>query len=181
MTGYALPRVGMGWRFWMMCALLLVATGDVLEGQQTKPGIAQQSVWAQGLERQVMYQVNAYRIRKKLNPLIHSELLSRVARLHSRHMADGVYMPGHSQFESRGQIVDGAGEGLFLRSENVFLMQCRYHPPCDYAAIALKEWIASASHHQNILESQIRFSGVGVWVGKDSTVYITQLFGEPVY
>ena len=123
------------------------------------------------LERQVARLVNEHRQTRRLRRLTYDTALARIARAHSVDMAEGRVSLGHGGFERRADAVERL-KRFDAIAENVALN--------DYArartvAIALRGWLGSAHHLQNI-EGAYDVTGVGVARARDGTFYYTQIF-----
>lgn len=135
----------------------------------------------EAIEQAVERGVNEKRAAHHLSPLVHADDLSRVARLHSEEMA----REGRMAHETR----DGRGP-----ADRVFEARIPYRRLAENVATAkghrdpvrvvVSGWMDSSGHRANILDPNVAETGTGVAVGKDGTVYFTQLFlaraeGEP--
>ena len=123
------------------------------------------------LERQVARLVNEHRATRRLSRLAFDTGLATMARTHSGAMAARRVPLGHDGFEERAELV---GQVLpFLRiAENVALND---YPVARTTAVALRGWLRSAHHLENI-EGSYNVTGVGIVRAKDGTFYYTQLF-----
>ena len=123
------------------------------------------------MERTVHAQVNAYRRSRGLPPLAHDPVLARSARDHSRSMARRSKI-SHDGF--RGRFRDVQPEGFVGLAENV-AMNLGHDEP---TRVAVRGWIRSPGHHENMVAHSRPYTGVGVARGRDGAYYFTQLFGE---
>ena len=119
--------------------------------------------------------VNRQRSQSGLNFLAWDESLANIAREYSRRMASGEFF-GHvdpnagttvsERIESAGiHNWRSVGENLF-NSRNV----------SDFSPLAVKMWMNSDSHRQNVLDSRWSAAGVGIAKAADGRVYVTQLY-----
>jgi uncharacterized protein YkwD len=177
-----LPRLM--WLAWVAIALSATGCEEVLKylpplpnievpsNQPPPPSVPSQSPKIADIEVAVRQGINQVRQKNGLQPLKNNEKLAQVARNYSRQMAqknffshtgaDGSTLPDRVR---AGRISYWmVGENLFT-SENV---------PQPVPA-AIKGWMNSPGHRENILRSEFRETGVGVWRVKNK-YYITQLF-----
>lgn len=118
--------------------------------------------------------VNRERSQSGLNFLAWDESLASIAREYSRRMASGEFFghvdpTGHTvseRIESAG-IRDwrSVGENLF-NSRNI----------ADFSPLAVKMWMNSDTHRQNVLDNRWSAAGVGIAKAPDGRVYVTQLY-----
>ncbi len=123
------------------------------------------------LERQVVRLVNEHRVARRLSRLSYDTSVAAIARVHSVAMARRRVPLGHDGFEERVAAVERVRP--FLRvAENVALND---HPVARTAAVALRGWLRSPHHLENI-EGRFDVTGVGVARAPDGTYFFTQLF-----
>jgi uncharacterized protein YkwD len=122
------------------------------------------------LERTVSALVNRHRRSLGLRPLAEDSTIMQQARLHSAAMAAGKTPLGHSGFDDR---VATLRRVLATRrtAENVAFNQGHRDP----AEVAVRGWLASRGHRQNI-EGPYELTGVGVASNAKGEVYFTQIF-----
>jgi uncharacterized protein YkwD len=127
-------------------------------------------------EAEIFDMVNEQRRRNSLNALEWNEELAQVARDYSRKMARGNFFDhydpdGESVVEraknARVKNWSKIGENLFY-CENID----------EFSRIAVKGWMKSPTHKENILDHEWNYSGIGVYVGRGNRVYVTQVFIE---
>jgi uncharacterized protein YkwD len=126
------------------------------------------------VERVIVDLINAERGARGLPSLVVSPELARLARQYSRDMAERRYF-AHVDPEGKrvGARVDEAcGIAWTSVGENI----ARNRGFDDPAGVAVREWMRSEGHRENILSGKFRETGIGVWVGPDDTVYFTQIF-----
>ena len=152
------------------------------------------------LERRVHALINKARLEHDVPALAYDEHLAKIARGHSRDMVvrnffSHVNPDGHDPtargklagFTCRKQISrtsfrEGLGENLYqdnlysririLGSERTY----DWNTPDEIAANSVRGWMNSAGHRHNILEKAYSQTGIGIAIGDDDKVYITQLF-----
>lgn len=106
--------------------------------------------------------------------LIWDEKLAGIARGYSREMATKNFFD-HS--DPRGYMVQDRIELAHIRNwrkvgENLFWVQDRE----DFSAMAVRLWMDSDSHRENILDSDWTTTGIGVWRAGNGRYYVTQVF-----
>jgi len=122
------------------------------------------------LEHAVHELVNQHRGARGLAPLVLDQRISQQARLHSQAMAAGTAPFGHAGFEARARMLTRV-MGSRRTAENV----ASNHGYRDPASEALREWLASRGHRENI-EGPYDMTGVGVAFDGRGEVYFTQIF-----
>ncbi len=149
-----------------LCALLALACGA---GNAPPP--APVTTDFRDLELAVVRLVNAHRTRLHLRKLVADSALARIAREHSRDMAEQRVSFGHDGFSDRAKEAERRYDFSEI-AENVALN--------DYArartvAVAVDGWLGSRHHRENI-EGNFDRTGVGIARSGDGTYYYTQLF-----
>ncbi|MBD2256509.1 CAP domain-containing protein [Pseudanabaena sp. FACHB-2040] len=132
---------------------------------------AQSEATAQ-LEAQVAQQINAIRQEQGLSALSNNQRLAQVARNYSRRMAEeGFFAHTSPRGDTLVDRVQSAGITYLAIGENLYTSTNIPQP----ATAAVDGWMNSPGHRENILRSEYRETGIGVWqVG--NTYYFTQLF-----
>ena len=126
------------------------------------------------VERRTFDLINQERETRGLRPLVWSEDVAQVARLHSRNMAQNNFF-SHRGLD--GLMVNDRAEqvGLFdwrAIGENIAFNR-GYDQPVE---LAVEKWLESPSHRQNLLNKSWVETGVGVAVSQDGSYYFTQVF-----
>ena len=126
------------------------------------------------LERRIFGLLNEVRAENGLSPLVWDDQVAELARVHSQNMADYKFF---SHRDTDGMTVDGRAESYGLTAwrgigENIATMRGQSDP----AAIAVKTWMQSPGHRQNILGGRWNESAVGVAQAQDGAYYFTQVF-----
>ncbi len=126
------------------------------------------------LEQDAFQLINVERGLAGLPALKWSEKVAKVARLHSRNMADFNFF-SHKGVD--GLMVDDRADQLNTGKwqaigENIAFMKGYPNP----AAVAVEKWLLSASHRSNMLSPQWSESAVGVAMTEEGKVYFTQVF-----
>lgn len=164
------------------CLAVLVA-GATNAGAAASPASTIAS--ANALESQVLVELNAIRVDHGLVPLRLAPALGAAADAHSRAMGHLGFFTHESRdgsgFQKRVERFYGSkGYGNWSVGENLL-----WAAPAPSAAEALRLWMASPSHRQNILTARWREIGLsvvtvaqapGVYGGRDVTI-MTSEFG----
>lgn len=125
------------------------------------------------LEQSAIDGVNKERLEAGLPPLVLSPDLCRIARAYSRDMVERKYF---SHQDPDGHMVDVRTSSAGIMWRNVGENIARNRGFKDPAEVAVREWMKSEGHRENILDNKYRETGVGVWIAPDRTVYFTQIF-----
>lgn len=126
------------------------------------------------VERTAFELINQKRIENGLKPLVWSDELATIARLHSHNMAELNF------FSHRGldnKMVSDRADDIGLKKwraigENIAFNR-GYGDPVEKA---VELWLDSQSHRQNLMNSTWAESAVGVAVAEDGSYYFTQVF-----
>jgi len=122
------------------------------------------------MEKSVHRQINKYRSSKGLKPLKLNGEISKIARQHSKNMADKQVAFGHSGSSSRyskiAKVVKYRGV-----AENVAYNMGYKNPGKN----AVDGWIKSSGHRRNML-GKYQVTGIGVAKNSKGEYYFTQLF-----
>jgi uncharacterized protein YkwD len=127
-------------------------------------------------ERLISNLINSERRKKGLSELIWDERLANLARSYSRKMAKESFF---SHYDRDGDSViertkDSNIIGWSKIGENLFL--CEGYGTFD--TLAVRGWMNSPEHRQNILDRQFNSTGIGIAQSKGGKIYITQVFIE---
>lgn len=125
-------------------------------------------------ERTALELLNAKREERGLKPLTWSNKLLPVARLHSQNMAeydffshkgiDGKYVSDRADQSNIGDW-ESIGENIaFNRGFD------------DPVAKAVKLWLSSPSHFNNIMNPMWKETAIGIAIREDGSYYFTQVF-----
>ncbi len=150
------------------------------------------------LERKIHDLIDLERRKQGLKPLDLDPALSRIARAHSRDMADRKYFshdsPEGEDFSARyrkagyrcsvrvDSTIYMGGENIALN--NLYSSMTTVNGVVSYdwnseekiARTTVQGWMDSAGHRKNILTPHFRKEGIGVHIAPDDRVYITQNF-----
>lgn len=130
------------------------------------------------VERLVAERTNAERVDRGLDPLAYDRLLARVGEAHGEDMRDRGFV-GHENPDGEGLAARYAAFGVGCPGgENVY-----YSPngglastPGALAGHVVDAWMESEGHRAAILKGRFTRQGVGVVVGTDGGVWVTQEF-----
>lgn len=125
-------------------------------------------------EAEIFAMINQERRRKGLEELIWDEALSRLAREYSQKMARENFF---SHYDRDGEAVDGRARKMRIRNwnkigENLFFSEGYGDPN----SLAVRGWMKSPSHRENILDREFNVSGIGIAITRDGRIYVTQIF-----
>lgn len=118
--------------------------------------------------------INRERSKKGLGELVWDDRLAQMARLYSRKMAKESFF---SHFDRNGNSVveradDSEIKGWTKIGENLFF--CEGYD--SFTALAVRGWMGSPSHRENILDRRFNTTGIGIAESRDGEIYITQVF-----
>ena len=127
-----------------------------------------------GSESQILSLINNERDRRRLPSLMWNDELANLARNYSRTMArehffDHIDNDGNSVVErathSRIRGWSKIGENLFYCS-----------PDDQFTYLAVRGWMRSPTHRENILDPEWRETGIGIAYARDGKIYVTEIF-----
>ena len=195
--GYSARRYKVGVRLTVSFVLMLFWT--TLPAASTKrPG--QPEIRVADLERRIHELINKARVEHDLPALAYDEHLAKIARGHSRDMAvrnffshvnpDGRDPTARGKLAgftcrkqvSRNSFREGLGENLY--QDNLYSRiritgterTYDWNTSREIAANSVRGWMNSAGHRHNILEAAYGQTGIGIVIGDDDKVFITQVF-----
>jgi len=146
-----------------------IATFDV----RTSPPAIPDEKKLRDLEDEALEEVNDERRDAGIPLLRMSPDLSRLAREYSREMVERGFFdhqdPDGLRVDTRASR---AGITWQFIGENIARNRGFRNP----AYTAVKEWMKSAGHRENILNDRYAETGIGAWIAPDRTVYFTQIF-----
>lgn len=136
------------------------------------PSSPVQSPQTAEMEEQIRQRINEIRQKEGLTELQPNPKLAEVARRYSQQMAEQDFFSHTSPAgDTPAQRVQAAGITYIVVGENLFTSTNIPQP----VNAAVKGWMDSPGHRENILRSQYRETGIGVWRDGE-TYYVTQLF-----
>jgi len=129
------------------------------------------------IETAILGRVNRERETRGLPALDPSEPLADVARAHSLDMATRGYL-SHVDPDGRGPAdrVERAGIAYLRVAENIYFSRGE---PGDPDEATVRSWLASPGHRHVMLDESVTRAGVGVVLGADGAIHVTQLFLRP--
>jgi uncharacterized protein YkwD len=125
-------------------------------------------------ENEIYNLINDERRKKGLGELGWDNNLAQMARSYSKKMAKESFF---SHYDSDGNTVvdrvqDSNIRGWRKIGENLFFCE-GYN---DFDLLAVRGWMNSPEHRQNILDRQFTTTGIGVAQARNGQIYITQVF-----
>lgn len=126
------------------------------------------------LERKAFDIINEKRKENGLQPVVWSEDMAKVARLHSENMAKFKFF-SHAGLD--GSMVSDRADSLgFSRwkaiGENIAYNR-GYENPVEFAC---QRWMQSQSHRENILNPRWKEAGLGMAITAEGVYYFTEVF-----
>ncbi len=150
------------------------------------------------LEARIHALINKERQKHGLSRLVWHDRLSRIAREHSRDMAERKYFShdspeGHDfsyRYRQGGYSCAVKGQGVIYTGGENILQNNLYNSVTTVNGVAyydwnseeeiaettVQGWMNSPGHRKNILTPQWEREGIGIFVAPDDKVYITQNF-----
>jgi uncharacterized protein YkwD len=126
------------------------------------------------LEQQIFQVLNQERVKYNLMPLVWSEQIADVARMHSADMARyGFLSHMGKDGSSVSKRADMLGVHIWRGIEENIAYNQRFKNPAEFAC---ERWMISEKHRANVLEPHFKETGIGVAVSQDGTYYFTQVF-----
>lgn len=126
------------------------------------------------IESQVFQAINKVRIENNLPVLFLANDLTTVARFHSQDMAIKDYFdnvsPAGDNLQKR---IERGGVRNWRRLAENIATSLGYSDPVE---AAVRGWMKSQHHRENILDEKLNQTGIGVAVDAKGRVYLTQLF-----
>ena len=125
-------------------------------------------------EDEIFALVNDVRQKNNLNALVWDNQLAEIARNYSEQMADENFF---DHFDPQGADVVVRAKKSNLRhwskiGENLFSVEHLR----NFDAFAVKNWMNSPTHRQNILDADFNTAGIGVAESASGEIFITQVF-----
>ena len=125
-------------------------------------------------EDEVFALVNNERRKNNLDSLKWDNQLAEIARDYSRQMAEENFF---DHFDPQGADVVVRAKKAKLKhwskiGENLFSVERMK----DFDAFAVKNWMESPTHRQNILDKDFNTAGIGIVESGDGEIFITQVF-----
>ena len=131
------------------------------------------------IERKIFRRVNRERRRHGLGALVFNDALIAAARKHSKWMSvrgrfdhTGTGRTDPSDRAAAAGYPGGAGENILFTEKR--------GSDESIARSAMKSWMNSEGHRENILNDEYLHLGVGVYRNRKGRIYMTQNFGRTV-
>lgn len=160
--------------FWHSCSLILIGilflSCTSLSSGSDRSSISDDSASA---EHYILESINRIRKEHQLPILNVSPALQKIARDHSRYMAQKGYLGhGHSGNDFKTRIEKARLKGWREVGENVG--RSMGYP--NNSATIISGWMQSKHHRENILSAGFNKTGIGTALAADGTLYATQVF-----
>jgi uncharacterized protein YkwD len=127
-------------------------------------------------EQRLLDLTNEVRKKENLPPLTVNPLLVEVARKHSQTMAMKHKLAHEIDGARPAERLKAAGYKFFAFGENIHESKRK---GVDAADAAVKWWLNSEKHRENILDKQFTEIGVGMATTDAGETFSTQVFGMP--
>jgi uncharacterized protein YkwD len=109
-----------------------------------------------------------------IEPLVWSDKLATVARLHSDDMAEFNYFSHHG---NDGSMVDDRADKVGISRWTAIGENIAFTRAVDDApSFAVDRWMESVAHKNNLLDKHWKETGIGVAILPDGTYYFTEVF-----
>ncbi len=129
------------------------------------------------IERQVFEGINRERRDLRLAELKWNDRVAAEARRHALNMAGRRFFSHHDPVRGDlGARLRADGIAYRISAENIYQEKGFAEP----AAQAVKSWMRSPGHRSNIVDSELRETGVGAAYSGDGTIYVDQVFITPL-
>jgi uncharacterized protein YkwD len=125
-------------------------------------------------EDEIFALVNDERRKNNLKSLAWDNQLAEIARDYSRQMAEENFF---DHFDPRGANVVVRAKRAKLKhwskiGENLFSVENLK----NFDAFAVKSWMESPTHRENILDADFNTAGIGIVESGDGEIFVTQVF-----
>ena len=132
------------------------------------------STTAYNLERKAFDLINQQRALTGLELLQWSDEAAKIARLHSKDMANHNFF-SHTGLD--GSLVNDRADSFGINKwraigENIAYNQ-GFENPVEFA---VERWMLSPKHRDNLLSSRWKESGIGIAITENGTYYFTEVF-----
>lgn len=126
------------------------------------------------LEKQAFALINEQRAKLNLEPLVWSEDVAKIARLHSENMANFSFF-SHKGID--GLMVNDRADECGVKKWQAIGENIAYNKGFENpVAFAVDRWMQSPAHRENLLNSRWKESGIGIAITGDGTYYFTEVF-----
>lgn len=125
-------------------------------------------------EVEIFNLINRERRKLGIAALQWDDRLTGLSRSYSEQMAEEGFF---SHYDSEGRSIRDRFRTLHIKKwrkvgENLF----KFSGNADFKKYAIRGWMRSQSHRENLLDYTFTHSGVGIAVAEDGTIYVTQVF-----
>lgn len=155
-----------------LCCLGLLAAAVSFVGAEDKKEAGKFELTKD--EQALLDLLNKERGKKELPPLRPNPLLFKVARGHSANMARQEKLEHELDGKTPGQRVLAAGYDYGRATENIAMAD----GPVPLSRI-VSDWMKSGTHRDNLLDSKIVETGLGIDKNAKGEIYYTQVFARP--
>ncbi|GAA0254488.1 hypothetical protein GCM10009000_083870 [Halobacterium noricense] len=157
----------------------MVGTGTVAATAVTSQATARSTQeFEETVEQEIHDRINGIRTERGLPSLGHGDNLERVAEYHSQDMIDRDYFAHTApDGETVGDRYHKYDISCQAWGENILYNYASDESPTKAAERSVEQWMQSDGHRQNILSEKWAIEGIGVQVGPDGRLYVTQNFG----
>lgn len=126
------------------------------------------------LERLAFKLINQERVTNSLKELVWSEDIAKIARLHSKNMANNMFF-NHRGLD--GLMVNNRADALGVSNWQSIGENIAYNLDSESPTeFAVESWMQSAPHRKSLLSPKWNETGVGIAVASDNSYYFTQVF-----
>jgi uncharacterized protein YkwD len=126
-------------------------------------------------EQTLLELINKERAKKELPPLRPNPLLFKAARDHAANMARQEKMEHELDGKTAGQRILATGYDYGRAAENLAIAE---GPGVPLAKI-VADWMKSKIHRDNVLDTKVSETGLGIAKNDKGEVYYTQVFARP--
>lgn len=131
-------------------------------------------------EQLILQKINEVRVANSLEPLEWDPVLAKAARAHSEDMAKRHYFSHTTPkgLEPWDRAIR-AGYGSRYVGENLFMLAFvdATYTPEKVAEETVKSWFNSEGHRRIMLSPEWREAGIGIYMDRSGSVYVTAMFG----
>ncbi len=126
------------------------------------------------LEREAFDYLNGHRLKSKQKPLEWNENLAKLARKHSKEMAEkNFFSVNGPNGETIDEQVKEFGITKFTNLGRLVAANAGQEKPVE---VAIDRWISSPERRQYLFDNPWSETGVGIFIGDDGMFYLTQDF-----
>jgi uncharacterized protein YkwD len=152
--------------------LVVAALGALAVAGPVAEAFGQHAPEGEAIERQILEEVNAARAQRGVAALRADSALTSAARAHSCDMARAGRLSHRIAAGGLADRMKRSGQAFARAGENIAVVSA--HP----VQTALRTWLESPPHRDNILRPEFSRTGVGACRG-GTAYYLTQIFLQP--